>query len=143
MENEIRAIFMIEMLGKPAEHVEEKMQDTVKKLSEESNLEVVDKKVAKPKQVKDEENVFSSFAEVEFKTSLKKIMGLVFAYMPSNVEIVTPERIVTNNSDMSAVLNLLTQKLHKYDEFAKAVMMERKQLAKKIKSNNSEKEEED
>ena len=69
-------------------------------------------------------------------------MSIVFNYMPSNIDIITPERINLTNSDLNDLFNTLAQKLHRYDEIAKTVLMERKKLAKKLKEKKKEDSEE-
>lgn len=138
MENKIRAVFILEALGRPPEHVKEKLESVIDKLKKEENVEVMGDSIAKPRKAKDSKKLFTSFAEVEIETNLQKLLALVLAYMPSNIDIITPEKIQLKNSDLNSILNQITQKLHRYDEIAKTVMMERKQLANKIKSGEIE-----
>jgi len=133
MSQKIEAVFIMEALGRPPEHLKETLGNMIDKIDKEKDVSLKDSKIAEPKNVKDEKNVFSSFAEVEFETTLEKLLKLTFSYMPANIEIISPENLKLTNSNMNDFFNQLTQKLHQYDEVAKTMMMQRKQLAKQIK----------
>lgn len=52
--------------------------------------------------------------------------------MPSHIEILSPSGIEIKNFELNEILNELVIKLHKYDEIAKNLMIERGILAKQI-----------
>jgi hypothetical protein len=133
----VKAIFMLEILGKPAEYIKEQLEEIVGKLEKEDKVEVKEKKIAEAKKIKDKE-LFTSFAEVELETSLDKLMLLIFSYMPSNVDIITPEKLEIKNNDLNTFLNELIRKLHQYDELARTMMLERQKLVKQIKEGKVE-----
>jgi len=134
MDRKINAVLMIEILGKPAEYITETLSNMVDNLSKEKNVNLVNKKIEEPKEVPDQGDIFTTFAEVEVETEIYDLMLLIFKYMPSHIDIVTPEEVRVKNSDFNIFLNELTRKLHRYDEIAKTVLLERQILAKKIKS---------
>ncbi len=136
MEGKINAILMLEILGRPAEHVKDTLNDIVKKLGEERDVLIIEKKIAEPKKVENKEvkgELFSSFAEVEIKTNLQTLMMIIYGYMPSHIEIIEPENVTMRNSEMNLFFNELMRRLHQYDELAKGVMIERQILAQQIK----------
>lgn len=133
MEN-INAIIMLEILGKPAEHITKILTEIVDKLGSEKDVEIINKKIAEPKSVEGKENLFTSFAEIEIQTTIGKLMAICFGYMPSHVEIISPEELKIKNNDLNMVLNELVRRLHQYDELAKGLMIEREILAKKIQA---------
>jgi len=53
--------------------------------------------------------------------------------MPSHVEIIEPEEIRFKNFEMSGLLSDLTIKMHRYDEIAKILTVERNMLIGKLK----------
>jgi hypothetical protein len=132
MTENITAVLMLEILGKPAEYIGKTLSEIVDKLGKEKNVRVVNKKIAEPKLVEGQENLFTSFAEVEIETSLDRLMLLIFGYMPSHIDIITPEELKVKNSDLNLFFNELTRKLHQYDELAKSLMIERQIIAKQI-----------
>lgn len=145
MAEEIKAKIIIEMMGRPAEHLEQALKDLLKKLGEEKGVKIADKKVHKPKIVdqKDKEGkpikfekgreVFSSFAEVELDLKdLFDLIRLIFSYMPSHIEIIRPSELRMPNFDLAAILTEITKKLHQYDAIAKNAIMQNQTLVGKI-----------
>ncbi len=132
MTESVRAILILEILGRPAGHVKEILSKIIEKLEKEKNVRLLDKRIAEPKEIEGQENIFTSFAEVEIETNLQTLMLLIFAYMPSHIDIITPEDLRIKNSDLNLFLNELARKLHRYDELAKTLMMERQIIAKQI-----------
>jgi len=133
MADKIKAIIMLEILGRPAEHIKKILSEIIDKLSKEKDTILTSKKIAEPKQVEGQDNLFSSFAEIELETVLEKLMIICFNYMPSHVEIIYPEDLRIKNSDLNMFLNELIRRLHQYDELAKGLMIERQMIAKQIK----------
>ena len=128
----IQASFIFEMMGKPANHVKKTLKEYVEKLCQEKNITLLSKNIARPKQL--ENNLFSTFAEVEIETEeLIDILRILFTYMPSHVEITKPEKIILNNTDFNSIANELLMRLHKYDEVAKTVNMEKTILENQLK----------
>ena len=142
MAEEIRAMFIFEVLGRPPEHIKKGLGDFIDKLGENKGVCIINKKVHEPKPVerKDKngetkiiENFFSTFAEVELKVEdLNLIFQIVLNMLPSHVEIIEPEELRLKNFDLSGALSELTIKLHKYDEVAKAIILEKNNLVRKI-----------
>jgi len=142
---EIRASLVIEMMGRPVEHLKETMKELLKKLSEEQGVEIENQKIHKPKVVEQKDKdgnvikfpegqeLYSNFADVDIKAnSLLSLVGVVFAYKPSHIEIISPMSLKTENFDMSTILNEITKRLHQYDAIAKNAIMQNKLLAAKI-----------
>ena len=136
MANKIRAMFIFEILGRPAEHIKTTLSQLVDKLGEFPGIKIDKKKVHEAKPVEQEgvKDLFTTFAEVEILgDNIEAITNIVFNAMPSHVEIIEPEHIEINNFDLSNFLSSLTIKLHRYDEIAKTITMERNFLAGKLK----------
>jgi len=132
MTESVRAILILEILGRPAGNVKEILSKIIEKKKKKKNVRLLDKRIAEPKEIEGQENIFTSFAEVEIETNLQTLMLLIFAYMPSHIDIITPEDLRIKNSDLNLFLNELARKLHRYDELAKTLMMERQIIAKQI-----------
>jgi len=142
MTDKIRAMFIFEILGRPSEHIKETMSQLIDKLAELPGIEIDKKTVHEPKPVKEEnadqkENasgLFTTFAEVEILgKDINSLITVVFYAMPSHVEIIEPEEIRFKNFEMGGLLSDLTVKMHRYDEIAKALMIERNMLIGKLK----------
>jgi len=134
-EIKIRAIMIVEIMGRPAEHVKESLENHVGQLKKVKGVEVFSISVSEPKKLEDiKEGGYTCFAEVEFETwSLSKLIELVFDFMPSSIEILSPENLNLNLSDATGFLNDLSGRLHRYDEVAKIAQIQNQQMFMKLK----------
>lgn len=136
MGNKIRARFIFEMLGKPPEHIKEELEKHVKSLENE-DVKIISKKIHEPKLLENEKacanGLYTSFAEVELEIdNLNLVFAIVIRMLPSHIEIIDPSEINLKNFDLSAICSDLAIKLHKYDEVAKILMMERDNFARQL-----------
>jgi len=131
----ISARFIIEILGRPAKHVSEALNTIVIKMGSEKGSKITDKKYHEPKKIKEANDLYTAFAEVEMDfESIHDYFGVLFTYMPSNSEIVSPEKLKTTASELNSLSNSITTRLHNYDSIAKRLISERDMLVNKIKS---------
>jgi len=129
----IQAIIIIEMMGKPAGHLKETLEKYVDRIGIEKGIKILNRKVNKPKQLKDSE-LFSSFAEVELELeNIQRLVFVVFTFMPSHIEIISPEEIRMRNFELNALCNELTRRLLDYDAIAKNVMLEKRALENQLR----------
>lgn len=136
----IRAMFIIEVLGKPKEHLKEVLENIAQKISEEKGVVVVEKKINEAKELEKKKDFFTSFAEIEVEANhMTLIAGLMFKYMPAHVEILSPENISLQNNDFTMIFNELTRRLHGYDEIARVLQSQKIMLEKKLKEKESKK----
>ncbi|GAG10274.1 unnamed protein product [marine sediment metagenome] len=140
----LRCVFIIEIMGRPAEHISGAMKLVLKGLEKEKGVEIISKKVHKPKKVilKDEKNkkkdskraeLFSTFSEIEFMAeSLSRLIGLVFDFMPSSVEILDPQTLKININNSNSLINDLATRLHKNDAAVKGLYLQNQRLKREI-----------
>ncbi len=129
----IVATMVIEIMGRPAAHVAETLNTIVVKLGAEKGVSLLNKKYHEPKLAENSEEVFVAFAEVEVEfDSLENYLNVLFSYMPSHVEVVSPERMECSNFDLTDLGNKIVQRLHNYDSIAKQILLERKALFDRI-----------
>ncbi len=130
MEIFFRAV--VEVLGKPKEHVEKSIRAYLKKLGEDKNYVLLRQELAESRQQPGQE-LWAVFAEVEVKTaSLDKISHFCFEYMPSLIEIIKPKELVFKDNEVSLFLNDLQSKLHQVDMVAKQLKLENDIFKKSI-----------
>lgn len=124
----LHARVILEMLGKPKEHIEKTMQDYVNNIAENKNIKLISKEIAEAKEqeipsgikIGENEKVWSTFTEMEFMIKgISKLVGFCFDYMPSSIEILAPEKIVFNLHTITDFVNDLQAKLHKMDAVLK------------------------
>ena len=89
-EKKIEAVILLEVLGRPPEHVTNSLNEIIKSIAEEPGITVKEKLMNEPAPLKEEKELFTAFAEVEIEVeTLMKLLSLLFKYMPSHVEIIT------------------------------------------------------
>ena len=137
----IKAIMIIEIIGRPVEYLTEKLNEILSQIGSEKGVIVVSKKINEPILMKDQKDFYTSFAELEIETEqILHIAALMFKYMPAHIEIIEPENVPLDNSGWNEILNELIRKLHGYDEVARILQMERDILERKLKGLIFEKE---
>src|SRR3990172_152271 len=130
----IKAILLLEIIGKPAEYLTTTLEDIIKKIGEEKGVEVVAKDIKDPVEMEKQKGFYSSFAEVEVDVGdILYLAILMFKYMPSHIEVVSPEEVTLTNSGWSDIFSELVRKLHSYDEVVTVLQMEKKILENKLR----------
>lgn len=146
-EKHLKASIILEVLGRPPEHLVETLEKLVDQLDKEENVEVIKKTINEPKKAEKKVGTldkgqaqvqggefYTSFVEVEIDVKdMFTLAGLMFKYMPAYVEIISPELIALTNNHWNEILNTLTQRLHGYDEVARTLQVEREILTQKLK----------
>ncbi len=123
---------IIEVLGKPKEHVESTFKNYIVKLKQDSKYKVLSEEYAEIRQQEGVE-LWSTFVEMELETdSLSHIMAFCFEYMPSIIEIVKPEQLSFTDVDASTFLTEMQGKLHNIDMIAKQLKMENEHIMKNM-----------
>jgi hypothetical protein len=129
----IHVFLVLEILGRPKEHVKEALNTLVVRMGSEKGVKIINKTYHDPVPVEGSKELFTAFAEVGLELeSLSEYLGIVFAYMPSNIEVVKPEKLVLTKSDLNQLANTLTQRLHNYDAITKQTIAERDAVIKKL-----------
>lgn len=108
---------VLEILGKPKEHVEKTLRDYVKKIKEtEKAFMVTNEFFSEPKEQGEAGELFSIFAELEMLVkNPESLAWFCFDYMPSSVEIIEPEVLQYKVRDFSSLINDLLARLHDVD----------------------------
>lgn len=130
----ILAMMIIEVIGKPPEHLNETLENLIKKIDEEKGVRVIGKKINQPKLIKEKGDFYTNFAEIEVEVEeMLYIAILMFKYMPAHIEIISPEIIALTNNGWNEIFNELTRRLHGYDEVARILQVEKALLERKLK----------
>ena len=129
----IKANLIIEIMGRPPEHIKEALNTLVVKIGSEKGINILDKKYHEPRPVKDVKNLFIAFAEINVEfDSLEHLFAIIVGYMPSNVEVYEPEKFKLNAAEINSLGNYIISKLHRYDEIVKRALMDRNILLKQL-----------
>lgn len=113
---------ILEIVGKPKEHVEETLETYLKKISDDEKYHLVSIETEDAIAVEESEDFFSTFAEIEFVTKdFTQLMNFVVDYMPASIEVIEPTSVQLQASNLSDMLTELVGRLHSIDmEFKKA-----------------------
>ena len=125
----ILARAIIEVMGKPKEHVEKILGAVVQKAREYRDIEVKNVDKADAEQQKDAE-LWSAFAELEILVNgIPRLFGFCLDFMPSSIEILEPDSFSIQAKDFSDLtvdllerlnnLTILSQKLRGESTFLK------------------------
>jgi hypothetical protein len=134
-DKQIAVRMIIEVAGRPPEHLTNTLNDIITKIDEEKGVSVEEKNVHEPVLMKDQKDFYTSFAEVEVKIEEISILSaLALKYMPAHIEIIEPELIAFTNNGWNDIFNEFLKRLHHYDEVARAIQTEKIILENKLKS---------
>ncbi len=118
----IRCRTIIEVLGKPKEHVENAIKDYIDHIKEDSELVVLSEDFS---EAKEQGKLWSKFVELDLVIKgTKKLISFCFEYMPSSLEVIKPEHFVMTNPELSNFLNDLQARLHNVDMIVKQLKAE-------------------
>ena len=135
----VHVSMIFEILGRPQETVTEALETIITRLSSEKGVKITEKKIHEPIPVKEAKDIFTAFAEVNAELdSMANYFGIIFAYMPSNIEITEPQKLTITNQDLNDLAHVLVQRLHNYDAVVKQIKFERITLLEKIKEISPE-----
>jgi len=113
----IRCKIIIEVLGKPKEHVEKALSMYIDKIKKDSDLIVLNSMFS---EIEEKEKLYASFAELDMVVKgIPKLIAFCFDYMPSSIEILKPEEFVMNKSTVENLINDLQARLHNVDMIVK------------------------
>jgi len=141
-DKKILATIVLEMIGKPPEHLVDTLKKLIKEIGEEKEVKVLDSKINEPKEMEKHKGFFSTFSEIDLEVeNILNLVNVVFKYMPSHVEIVSPENLKISNTSLNSTLNELTRRLHAYDQVVRVIQNEKEILEKKLKESSEKKEE--
>lgn len=109
-EGYIYARIILEIVGKPKDHVESSLKEYIGKIKADTNYAVVKEDSEKAEAQGD---LYSAFAEMELliKDSLS-LLSFCFDYMPSSVEIIEPEKIIVTNNEFGGFINDMLTRSH-------------------------------
>ncbi len=107
-EGMIHVRVIIELVGKPKEHIESTLKNYIKQIKDSYTVtsETFEKAVEK-------DNFFSTFAELEIlMKNAEQIILFAFDYMPASIEVLEPSDLVLKNNELSGFMNDLLVRLH-------------------------------
>jgi hypothetical protein len=129
----IKAKFILEILGRPAEHLKTALAELTDKIGAEKGVSFLHKEIHEPKKVEKTQNLWTAFADIDLSfESLPIMLNTIMTYLPAHIEVYEPEMFKMNAFEMNDFANFVVQKLHNYDALAKRMMGEREILISKL-----------
>jgi len=123
----VRAI--IEIAGKPKEHIENAMKLLIDELKTMEDLKVEESEIFDAKKLVEEGSMYTIFAEIVLDAKdLIALTRFCFDYTPSSIEILEPEQLRVDAAIANNFLNDLLGRLHETDMVLKNVRAEHRTL---------------
>ena len=124
---------VIEILGKPREHVESTLKGYVDSILKNTKYTLLHQELMEATKHSEEQSrvhaegdLWTAFCELELSCkSPSDVLHFCFDYMPSVVEILEPEEIMISDVEFGSFLNDLQSRLHQVDMMAKQIKGER------------------
>ena len=118
----IRCRTIIEVLGKPKEHVEKSIKDYIEHIKQDSELVILNEEYS---ELKEQGKLWSKFVELDLVVKgTQKLISFCFEYMPSSIEVAKPESLGMTSRELSSFLNDLQARLHNVDMVVKQLKAE-------------------
>jgi len=116
----IQSRIILEMIGKPKEHVDDTLKKYVEHIKKSSDIELLNQNFVEAKESEDNKGFWTAFVELELLTkNITALTGFCFDYMPSSIEIIAPAELRIKGAQLSNIINDLQGKLHKLDMMVK------------------------
>lgn len=113
----IRLRTIIEVLGKPKEHVEKTIREYIEKIKKYNEIIFLECKYS---EAEEKDKLWAVFAELEIIVKgIDNVIGFCFDYMPSSLEILKPEEFIIKSKTIQDFLNDLQARLHSVDMIVK------------------------
>jgi len=135
----IKAVFVLEIIGRPKEHLIQTLEKIIESISQEKGVKLIERKINEPVELKNNKDFYTTFAEIEIEAEeIFQIAILMFKYMPANIEIIEPELLALSNNGWNDILNELARRLHAYDEMARVLQIQTAKLQRELKEHGFE-----
>lgn len=126
----IEARLTIEMMGRPKKALQNALETVVKEIKEQNKVEKVH--YSKPKKVG--KTLFTAFTE--FIVSVEdygKLMGIIVDYIPTIVEILSPQNINIGMEELQDSLNDFVTMINGFDRQLKVAQSKNASLERELK----------
>lgn len=128
----ISAFIIIEVLGRPPEHLKETLKKISEDISKEKGIKITRQDVKEPTLIANQKDLYSSFIEIDIDAeNIMSLLLVLFKYMPAHIEIISPEEITLTNNNLNEMLNEITRRLHGYEEIVRLLQIEKTKIEKK------------
>lgn len=107
----ILAQVSFEVVGNPKEHVEGSIRDFIANIEKDEEIHIISKEIGEAEAI--EGGLFSTFADTEVLVDrLDKFNWLCVNFMPSHIDIISPEEFRIKDKELTNWFNDILAKLH-------------------------------
>ena len=126
----LRCKVIMEMLGKPKEHVEKTIRAYVDNIKNDQDLIVLNVEFS---DATEKDNLWAVFSELDMVIKgIPKLIAFCFDYMPSSIQIIKPEEFMMTHSLIENFANDLQARLHNVDMVVKKLKNENEFIKKNM-----------
>jgi len=123
---------VIELMGKPKEHIDDALKKYIEQIKQEKNLQVSDVVISEAQRMNTGatkegmmQEVWTAFADVDFMINDPvTLTAFCLQYMPASIEIIEPAEMKLTSNQTTTFFNDLQSRLHQLDMAAKKVKTE-------------------
>ena len=124
---------VLEIMGRPPENIKEALQTLSLKIGSEKGVKLISKEIHEPIPLEGSKDLFTTFADLSLEAdSLSVLNYILFSYMPSHIEITSPQSLIMSNTEMNDLSNNIARRLHHYDAIAKQMLAEKEIILKQL-----------
>ena len=128
---------IIEVLGKPKEHVEKSIKAYINNMREDKDLSILKEDYS---EITEKEKLWLGYVELEIVVrGLPKLFHFCFEYMPSSIDILKPSSFTFSEREMTGYMNDLQARLHTVDMVVKNLKSEnnfiKRNMTKSVTNN--------
>lgn len=128
----ISATAVVEIVGRPKEHVEKILNDVSSKIDEQGykteRVEVMD-----VEELEDEKGLFSGFFEADLQLkNHEQLFGFIQDFNPTSIEVSDPEDFEMSLADYNALVTTVAATVQQYDQLLKQRIAESAALKERV-----------
>ena len=125
---------ILEVMGRPPENVTDALNKLVEKLGNDKSIKILEQNTHPPQAIPDSNDLHTAFSDLTLEIdTIEKYFGILFAYMPSHIEVIEPENLEFSNFDLNDLASKLIHRLHSYDAVTKRMIVEKDLAIQKLK----------
>lgn len=130
-EGYLKVYVLLEIVGKPAEHVEKAIRAVMGQIKDTEGIEVLDEDIGKPE--KTDDGFYGVFAEFDaYVQSLQRVGYLATNYTPATIELVEPEEMQVGFDEFNEVFGDTLSKLHMNNMQINELKQRRQQMTRSL-----------
>ena len=131
--NEIEAHTILELVGKPEEHIQKMLDMLLVQIDDSEGIQITAKDVEPPEETED--GLYGTFAEltVTFE-SVKDVTHFALNYSPASLEILEPDTVTLDGETFNSIYGDILAKIHMTNTEIVELQSQRKEILTSLNS---------